>query len=71
MIFLILSWHLIVVGILAIIFSSMAGLFAWSIYVAGSLVIGLIMSVALRRTCPNLRSDTLDKVAVDRPLDYY
>lgn len=71
MILLILGWHLALIGFIAIILGSMIGSVPCVIFGVGTLIPGLIMSVILRKTCSNYRSDTADKPIAKAPLDYY
>jgi hypothetical protein len=71
MILLILGWHLSLAGLIALIIGVILYSTSCLIFGVGMIVPGLILSVALRKSCSSYHSDVKNKSVVEAPLDYY
>jgi hypothetical protein len=68
---LLIGWNLTLAGLLLIPLTLMERGWVFPTSGIGILSIGLFLSIALRKTCPNLRSDPIEETKDDKPLDYY
>ena len=71
MILLLLGWNLSLLGVVTILLGAMAGGFVTAMVGVFFGVLGVGMSLALRKTCSSYRSDVMEQPDPNRPLDYY
>jgi hypothetical protein len=72
MILLLLGWNLALLGVVTVLLGCMTGELSMGlIFGAVFGAPGLLMSFALRKTCPSFRSDVPERPDPNRPLDYY
>jgi uncharacterized membrane protein YuzA (DUF378 family) len=71
MILLLLGWNLSLLGVVSLLLAVMTGSFAAAVFGAVVGVPGIVMSLALRKTCSSYRSGIPEEPDPNRPLDYY
>ena len=71
MILLLLGWNLTLAGIVLIIFSIVTTGDVFSVCGIAFLIMGLIPSILLRKTCSSYKSDPIDGTKKEKPMDYY
>ncbi len=69
MILLLLGWNLSLLGVVTILLEYVTG----ATIIPGIVIalLGICISYALRKTCPNVHSDTPEPPDPKRPLDFY
>ena len=67
MILLLLGWHFTLAGIIAIILGVVVYSVPCLIFGVGMFLVGLVMSILLRKTCSTYKSDAIDESGKRKP----